>query len=65
MVFVKPKKQTKEAALPTVEVDEADLDWISPEVAAIVLERAKDDPECWVDWADVKAELGEMRRLGI
>lgn len=64
MVPMTPKRQAKQAAPPTVEVDDADREWISPEVAAIVLERAKDDPECWVDWADVKVELAEMDRLG-
>jgi hypothetical protein len=33
-------------------------------VAAEVLKRAQDDPECRIPWEDVKAELDEMDRRG-
>jgi hypothetical protein len=42
-----------------------DKEWIGESVAAEVLKRAQDGPECWLAWEDVKAELAEMRRRGI
>jgi hypothetical protein len=42
-----------------------DREWISEEIAAEVLRRAQDCPDCWIPWEDVKKELDEMDRLGI
>ena len=57
-----PKQQSKRERL--VKVAKADRDWITPEVATLVLRRAVDAAE-WIPWAQVKAELDEMDRLGL
>jgi hypothetical protein len=62
MVTVTPKKQSKRERL--VKVAKADRDWITPEVASLVLKRAADGTE-WIPWSQVKAELDEMDRLGL
>jgi hypothetical protein len=53
MVVMTAKKRAK---LPTGEVAEADREWITPEVAALVLQRASDGSEP-LSWSQVDAEL--------
>jgi len=55
------KKQPKEHR---VKVAKADRDWISPRVATELLKRASDGSKP-IPWAEVKAALDEMDRLGI
>jgi hypothetical protein len=63
IVGMTPKK-TKQSTLPTVEIEEADRDWISPEIAAEVLKRAADGSKP-LPWSQVEAELAEMDRWAI
>ena len=46
-------------------VEPENREWISEEIAAEVLRRAQDGPECWIPWPQVDAKLDEMCRQGI
>jgi hypothetical protein len=59
-----PMEPEEQPTATTVEVEPGDREWITPEVAALVLQRASDGSTP-IPWEDVKADLDEMRRLGI
>jgi hypothetical protein len=57
-------KHPKPSKERLVKVAKADKDWITPEVATLVLKRAQDGSKA-IPWSQVEAELAEMDRLGI
>jgi hypothetical protein len=37
-------------------IEEADREWVTSGVGALVLQQAQDGPEMWMDWENVRAD---------